>query len=100
MDLWIRSQDKELLIPNPKLSLENIENEYWIIDLCDDTVLGTYKTKERALEVLNDINDIKFYKYMASLDIKSFATSIAKECSPKEQLALLEQMNTYEMPEE
>ena len=41
MDLWIRSQNKELLIPNPKLSLEDIKNEYWIIDIFDDTVLGT-----------------------------------------------------------
>lgn len=55
MNLWIRSQNEEVLIPNPKLSLEKIENEYWIIDLCDDTVLGTYKSKERALEVLNEI---------------------------------------------
>ena len=60
MDLWIRSQNKELLIPNPKLSLEDIKNAYWIIDIFDDTVLGTYKSKERALEVLDEIqNKIK-----------------------------------------
>lgn len=58
MNLWIRSQNKEMLIPNPKLSLEDIKNEYWIIDLCDDTVLGTYKTKERALEVLDEIQKV------------------------------------------
>ena len=57
MNLWIRSQNKEVLIPNPKLSLGKIENEYWIVDLCDDTVLGEYKTKQRTLEVLDEIQN-------------------------------------------
>ena len=62
--------------------------------------LGVYKTEERALELLDDINNIKFYKYMASLDTKSFLTIIEKKYSSEEQLALFEQMNTYQMPKE
>lgn len=62
-------------------------------------LLGIYKTKERALEVLDEINDIKIYKYMASLDWNSFVSSIYKK-TIKEQKLLLSMMNTYQMPKE
>lgn len=63
MDLWIRSQDKEELIKiNSRLFIRHIENVGYSImnDLCVDDgfiTLGTYKTKERALEVLDEIQN-------------------------------------------
>ena len=53
MDLWIRSQDKKLL--------EKI-NSFEIVD--ESTIqangfpYGTYKDKERALEVLDEIQEV------------------------------------------
>lgn len=61
MELWIRSQNKELLMKSPELRYNQKENDHSI--LAYDTlgvfrILGTYKTKERALEVLNEIQDL------------------------------------------
>ncbi len=87
MDLWIRSQDKENLLKTTDIYLhdnisyktekqrfmrtDNAGNHYetWedvdVIDkfICcevwgDRTLLGKYKTKERALEVLDEIVDL------------------------------------------
>ena len=62
MDLWIRSQDKTKLV---KADEVKIEREY--IDFNDTEIfhintaydeLAEYPTKERALEVLNEINNL------------------------------------------
>ena len=69
MELWIRSQDRKRLIKCEKLITveftDKAECEIW-----NDTVkLGTYTTKERALEVLDEIHNILQPKYI--LDTKS-----------------------------
>lgn len=58
MELWIRSQDKMQLIPNPKLRIQMLEKYWYIVDnyaFNRDTILGIYNTLERALEVVNEI---------------------------------------------
>ena len=62
MELWIRSQDKERLIKVSTLFVEyngdvdpTISPYRIVADKCID--LGIYKTKERALEVLDEIQD-------------------------------------------
>lgn len=35
MDLWIRSQDKRELRPNPKLGIDEVENKFYIVDRYD-----------------------------------------------------------------
>lgn len=66
MELWIRSQDKECLIrvSNLQYVLKKetnfaITTEYHYIGTYYDNlkILGTYKTKERALEVLDEIQE-------------------------------------------
>ena len=59
MDLWIRSQDREILTKIDYVYLETSNgkeilggNHYMI-----NKHLGTYKTKERALEVLDEIQN-------------------------------------------
>ena len=96
MDLWIRSQNKELLIPNPKLSLEDIKNEYWIIDIFDDTVLGTYKSKEIALEVLDEIQNA-ILGVIANEDVEKQGV---KKYTGNAILSKLSNNIVYEMPEE
>ena len=61
MELWIRSQDKENLLNNPLRIYydNNYEGVHKIkANTYDETIcLGTYKTKERVLEVLNEIQE-------------------------------------------
>ncbi len=100
MNFWIRSQDKKRLIPNPNLYIATSKDGYSYIG---DTMIGhigKYKSEERAIEVLNNIDEIKFYKYMASLDINIFTKSTQETFSRNEQQELFKQMNTYEMPQE
>lgn len=60
MELWIRSQDKKRLTTVNDLRvcyrLLNKEKKEWFIEDCD--WLGTYKSEERALKVLDEIKDI------------------------------------------
>lgn len=63
MDLWIRSQDRENLLKTTIVAMEEItENEeYWIYAGHEEydpyKVFGIYKSKERALEVLDKIQE-------------------------------------------
>lgn len=58
MNLWVRSQNKENIIPikNPICVYDNKiiykESASYII------TIGTYKTKERVLEVLDEIQNL------------------------------------------
>ena len=64
MELWVRSQDKMNLVKIRQISL-NYSNKKQIIanympELYENSgeyyeILGTYKTKERAIEVLDEI---------------------------------------------
>ena len=53
MNLWIRAQDRKALIPINKMITITLDGIFY-----DGIILGTYKTKQRALEVLDEIQDI------------------------------------------
>ena len=109
MELWIRSQDKEDLIEVHNLGLAykgkygfmdkigDIDN-YCICEFIDDyhVKLGTYATKERALEVLDEIQTTIRNKYAISLKPTTVITSIPSEKRYKE----LNQVAVYEMPKD
>ena len=61
MELWIRSQDKEILIKVDRIGIEKFDNGYGIvtyerIGTKNEFGLGLYTTKEKALEILNEIH--------------------------------------------
>lgn len=64
MNLWIRSQDRECLLKTDIVMIEEItENEeYWIYaghEMYDPyRVFGVYQSKERALEILDEIQSM------------------------------------------
>lgn len=70
MELWIRSQLKGSLVKVNDLRIMQLDKdgfraliekearEGWCIVANDDPCIGTYKTKERALEVLDEIQEI------------------------------------------
>lgn len=56
MNLWIRSQDKEVLTRVVDIWKDADKNEIWSqSSFAIKNCLGIYKTKERALEVLDEI---------------------------------------------
>lgn len=67
MELWIRSQDKEVLLNIKGIQYQNcklVENEtveanilIGLYNYYDNEILGEYETKERALEVLTEIQN-------------------------------------------
>lgn len=66
MDLWIRSQDKMNLVKIRQISLDYSNKKQIIANYMPDLfensgkyyeLLATYETKERALEVLDEIQD-------------------------------------------
>lgn len=67
MELWIRSQDREKLLKVDGLQYQNCkleENETVEANILigfyssyENEILGEYKTKERALEVLDEIEE-------------------------------------------
>ena len=65
MELWIRSQDKMNLVKITQINVGYMNNKeiianYKVLDSETDfyQILGTYKSKERALEVLDEIQNI------------------------------------------
>ena len=61
--MWVRSQDKGYLVKNPIIDIDIKKNEVYILDRTYakepfiGRILGVYKSKERALEVLDEIHD-------------------------------------------
>lgn len=59
MELWIRSQDKNVLQKTNALFIANTDkNIFSIIDNENMTKYGTYSTKERTLEILDEIQNL------------------------------------------
>lgn len=55
MDLWIRSQDKELLVKVKEIELGEYDDYYCLV-VNNLQNIGNYKTKERALEIIDEIH--------------------------------------------
>ena len=109
MELWIRSQDKKSLIKVNKVCFErNIDDEptiYGYENYENYERLGIYKTKERALEVLDEIEKILIPKMiiknegteMYGLDGHIYKTNILSSAKTD-----IQELSTYvyEMPKE
>lgn len=107
MELWIRSQDEEDLLEAHNLGLA-YKGKYGFMDKIGDidgycicefindyhVKLGTYATKERALEILDEIQKllIPTYKFIANKDLAGNDIKVYG----------VEYINSYvyEMPEE
>ena len=85
MELWIRSQDKMNLVKIRQISLNYSNKKQIIANYTPESyensgvyyeLLGTYKTKERALEVLDEIQNI----------LKPTIITTGYECELKENI--------------
>lgn len=109
MELWIRSQDKMSLMKVNKVCFErNIDDEptiYGYENYENYERLGIYKTKERALEVLDEIERLLMPKMiiknegteMYGLDGHIYKTNILSSAKTD-----IQELSTYvyEMPKE
>ena len=106
MDLWIRSQDKTRLVKVCSLEYGEYNEIHYINGYCvnevDNYDLGIYKTKERALEVLDEIQSLLQPKIIYHQE-KPVET-IQEGCYQLSQKVNMEfqELSTYvyEMPEE
>lgn len=110
MDLWILSQDKRSMCKATFLKIgRNCISEWCVFD--NDNELGGYATKERALEVLGEIqkllmNDVVLFKNfdISHKDLKSIGIDNACVYSTKDNNSQIEHIQrncvVFEMPEE
>lgn len=90
MDLWIRSQDRKKLVKSSYLTLFLSDTNWFIYS--DTTTgepfeIGKYKTKERALEVLDEIQEAKLGNFHY-------------KCPSNVKVSIKEDTFVYEMPKE
>ena len=105
MDLWIRSQNKEDLI---KASHIYIQDDFIRVADKGNAIIGKYKTKERALEVLDTIQNILqpvIYTHEPEINYDDLASSITGQfvvqSSQKMEMELKQAGQfVYQMPEE
>lgn len=71
MKLWIRSQDGILLEKAEAIKIANYDGTIGIV-INNDYVFGEYKTKERAIEVLDEIQEAKLgnFHYRCNSNVK------------------------------
>lgn len=105
MNLWIRSQDKSSIVKvdNLYVSVGNyicyyVEKGKEVPDTYyrPSGELGRYETKERALEVLDEIQNILISKHMISLDYKN---ALCSNFTYKQLQEVLKETSVYQMPE-
>lgn len=99
MELWIRSQDKKILKKCCFIEIhELIENEDYILQ--DDEIdYGRYKTHKRALQVLDEIQEL--LEQEDYLHIRKSSLNILDDIEePKYILRSCGLPKVYEMPEE
>lgn len=113
MDLWIRSQDKEMLCKAECVELMHDDPVYAKIYLngkFPDLIVGCYE-KQRAVEVLGEIqkllmNDVVLFKNfdISPKDLKSIGIDNACVYSTKDNNSQIEHIHrdcmVFEMPEE
>ena len=115
MELWIRSQDREILKRinteiYQKYDLSDYAKGYVYFLVSGGTKLGEYETKERALEILDEIQNLlqpKVFIEQPEIDFK--ADDMIEKLSQNIILNTTTKMNAelknvgqivYEMPEE
>ena len=105
MELWIKSQDKECLMKVDRLDYDLSNSKHRIMANGYQTLVAEYETKERALEVLDEIQNvlnpmIVFKNCNCTKDtldkIKEVGACVVSDNSHIEQLSTC----VYEMPKE
>ena len=99
MSIWVRSQDKKTLVKVDKLIIayDTDEKIYEIHNVYDS--LGVYKSKERALEVLDEIEAFIENNYISIDDMPSHNNSPYPNYCPT-HFTTMTRKKVFKMPEE
>ena len=104
--MWIRSQDKMNLVKVRQIGVNYQDNKQIIANYTPELyensggyyeLLGTYKTKERALEVLNMIEDALIARCM--IDIYGNDSALFNGISKENIMKTFNTTAVYDMPE-
>lgn len=109
--ITIRSQDKLNIVDIKTVSLNYSDRKQIIANYMPETykdsgvyceVLGTYETKERAMEVLNEIANMIYMRELFVTDTSGFKRAMLfdKNMTPEDLNKLIKQLCVYQMPEE
>ena len=103
--MWVRSQDKKTLVKVDKLIIayDTDEKIYEIHNVYDS--LGVYKSKERALEVLDEIQNLLIPKVILNTySVENKETAYSKELVIEPIINDIKVQNNvnmfYQMPKE
>lgn len=100
MNLWIRSQDKTILINVKNLLIDEKQKKIYTVETLSNAthqaVLGTYNSKERTLEVLDEINNA----VLGIISLEDIEEQGIKEYTGNAILSKQSNSIVYEMPEE
>ena len=70
MKLWIRSQDKKTLVKSDYITIIWFPFHYSIVGYLNGKIkhkiLGSYKTQKRAIEILDEIEDLLQNAYVGN----------------------------------
>ncbi len=116
MELWIRSQDRMKLCNAKVFSLDNDQTGIFC-NSCEDSYVfvGKYKTKERALEILDDISSKIKNQFIVKIDgvwrpddvkrmkeqlMEYYAGDYIMETKPLDIKPINQNLIYYEMPKE
>ena len=100
MELWIRSQDRTTLEKIDTIQICQNPDNTWFFNT--GLVIGKYKTKERALEVLDEIQNIlKPQMIITKPSVKTMSFDGEFVIREKGE-AIMQELSTYvyEMPKE
>lgn len=103
MDLWIRSQDKTTLIKSYEIYVSEYGKDSYVIRAKRTShILGAYKTIERALEVLDEIQNLLKPQTVLSKVGKPIAETCDGTVYREPDEYDIKELSTYvyEMPEE
>ena len=103
MELWVRSQDKEGIYKVDEIYID--ERDYGNDDISyylreNGVLLGRYATKERALEVLDEIQNLLTPKLI--LNSAKMVTPVDEFIVQEQNIYETKELSTYvyEMPKE
>lgn len=102
MELWVRSQKKLSLIKVNAVNILEFEGCIAIHGYINHDThfwLANYKTKERALEIIDEIQNILIMKNSFSLNDEIMTKSLKKN-TEEEIREVIKQISVYQMPEE
>lgn len=114
MELWVRTQHKFALIKSSGIYLKEEHNDFadgstnkwYFYDCSSREVIASYDSKERCLEILDEIqkllieNSDPLVLIDSSIDDTDIQDGAIIECSPKEKVKVFQKSAlVYEMPE-